>query len=364
MSLYAGKDANNGNILHITSTANTKDEMKSATAIPSSCFHSSMEYLTYTEYYPTVIAGTLTYDGFNGALLYSNDESGFFIHFDGALLADVTTGNRLFVVNVDNTLIANGNDILTDGAFMYFTDSTSKSAGKSSYIDAQHPYMFIAISSISSCTIMVLNVSIPDGYIPPTVDASAGIYIARSQILVNGIDLLQFKYVSNVTINSVDTVVSTVGGTLQLINSASLNGPVLLSSNASETRIANGGNSMFTSLYGSSKLLFNSHINILLPAVDIIGGSIKDVLLTTLSINSLCCCFSNPKGGNLPSLPVYYTGTEIKVTLYSGDILGQTMILSFIFNTSGITYRYDLSAISSDTTISFNSITTMLTIFT
>lgn len=364
MSLYLGRGSDNVPLLHITSGQDTKTDMQSPTAIPSTCFHSSMEYLTYIEFSPNVTAGTLTYDGFTGSLLYTQDIDGYFVYFDVDLRSEVIGGNKLFFVNVDNNLIANGNPLLTDYAFMYFTANTSKGANKSNYIDESHPYMFIPISSLTSCKILVLNVGIDSGYLSPTTDNAAGIRVVNGALMVRGIDLLRFKYISNITINGVDTIVNTVGGALQLINSnTGTSGPVGLYSTSAEAKITNNGVTIFTSMYSAAKLLYKSTIRTVLPAISLSGGTVKNVLLTSDVSARLVGCFANPTGGNLPCLPVYYDGNDTIVTLHYGNVLGTPLILSFVFSSSGIHYRYDLSNIPSGTTISFNPITTLLVTF-
>jgi len=364
MSLFLGKDTNGNNILHITSEVTEQALMKSPDSIPASCFHSSMKYLTYNKIDIPTISGTLTYNGFNGALLYSKDETGYFIHFNSSLISNIVTNKLVFLVLLGDYIVANGSSIITDNAKIVFTDSTSKGANKASNVSESNPYMFIATAlSVSSCSILLLNVKSDTGYVPPSIDISKGIVLNSNQFIINNINLLDFKYISNVKINNVDRVATTLNGDIQLINSSSPSGNLTLESNSNYSRIASNSNTIFTSEYGLAKLIYNSAFTSTLPSITISGGTTKDILLESSIVNGFYCLTAAIVNSTPPAITVLYENTDLTITVDRAVYLGDSFSLKFILTSSGIVFRYDLSNVDSGSSITFDTINITLSSF-
>ena len=205
-------------------------------------FHSYLKYLTWTAYTLTPIV---------------RESGNTFLRLDPTIAADIGANRRLFIITIGGTVIQHISQVYNfDGAYGWRNGGWFGQwygGGTRLYDEAAIPdgghydYLPPGGMNLSNSVLYVLNVT-NTAYLGVSAPAN-DILINRNNMVIRGVDLLNFKYVAPKQINSVDTVLSLGSTGIQLINSA-VTSPNTLSiiSNRSESSIYKNGQAIFTSL--------------------------------------------------------------------------------------------------------------------
>ena len=105
--------------------------------------------------------------------------------------------------------------------------------------------------TVPDVAVLVTNYKLDGTYVPP-VDPSnySGIIMDNSSIIINGYNLFDLNYMSNVSMSSADVPIASEGGNLYLVGEDdSLVGTGILSA-PNRTRMYKGNNVLFDTLYG------------------------------------------------------------------------------------------------------------------
>lgn len=258
MSFFIGKDNNDRAVIHITSDTVSESVIKSG-EISSTIFHSDLQYLGFevfepSEVYtknPTSRSGKTTPGGkmcsftddfylkFSG-----NSRRMFFMSVAGeSYMTPILTGTyiRNFVYTVHWYSTANPDFSTSDGVYNSLDYPTST-----------YKYAFIMTSS-TDIKAVLSNYSDGNFIVPPT--SGNDIYLDKNEMLVNGVDLREYRYICSGTINSIDDTTNINGNTYQLINSTPKSGSMSISSNGSSTgEISIGGAAIFKESSSQVKL--------------------------------------------------------------------------------------------------------------
>ena len=276
MSLYVGKDANGAGVMHLTQGPTELSSMKSG-ILSNTVFHSSLKYVTWTEYPLTPVV---------------RENGSTFLRLDMYVAADIGANRRLFIVSIGGVVIQHVTQVYNfdnvyswrnGGWFGAWYGGGNQYYNESSVPDGGHyDYLPPAGMDLSNSKLYVLNLT-DTGYLPISTPAN-DIRVSRASIVVRGVDLLNLKYISPNQINSVDTVLNLGGRSLQLINSYTFSPSVLsLISNRSETSIYKNGQAIFTSLNKCNINYLGSQ-----PRRTPDSSSSQTITLPTECVGSLC----------------------------------------------------------------------------
>lgn len=249
MSFYIGKDSQNNSVLHITGSTETEAVLKNGVT-NSTVFHSDLKYLSFEEFTPIAIypKGSTSYSGLTtpggnmclfGNEFYekfsSNNRRMFFMSVNGAsYITPILTGTyiRNFIYSVHWYSTSNPDFSSASGVY----DSLD-------YPTSVYKYAFI-MSASTSIRCIVSNYTDGSFIVPPTVGNS--ISLNNSQIVVKGVDMRTYKYLSIGTINTIDPTININGNIYQLVNSVYKTGATSIYSNGSSVGgISIGGAPIF-----------------------------------------------------------------------------------------------------------------------
>uniref|UniRef100_UPI004048662E hypothetical protein n=1 Tax=Aliarcobacter sp. TaxID=2321116 RepID=UPI004048662E len=261
MSFYLGKDNNGISVMHLTKDIHSKVDMKSG-VLPDTVFHSSLRYLTFNKYVCKLVNNT-TFELSNELIdRINNDNLCFFFVINGNLISSIRTafgvdaGNPEYLIF--HSTISNIYDISVNPTYSY-------------------KYIITSGYNISSVSLIMLNLDENGSFITnPNYDESKGIFISRTDLSINNINLLDFKYVSIGTINNIDDAISVAGTTkqLQLINSNIQDGAGGLILDSTEKIIYKNNNPIFSYLNGDNKYMYDSASSFVLArySIQVNGG--------------------------------------------------------------------------------------------
>ena len=261
MSFYLGNDNSNNNVMHITKNGHSAADMRSG-VLTDTVFHSDLPYITYSvyeaeeyvDYYLNGLHNTTSFKMPSACVadILSNDKAYFVIVGTSVLLscdsyiAKVPFGSNITVrVGIGTWYYSHG---YAGAEQIYYDDYVHTTT--SGYL-----YKKIQGSGKRGIKVVVLNVTRTGVYIPP-VFTSTDILVKGSGILVKGIDLLNYKYISPAVVNSSDFVFSNTNSSFQLVNSVP-GSSLGLVSNSSKTEISIDGKIIFSSLYAKRAVYGN-----------------------------------------------------------------------------------------------------------
>jgi len=240
MSLYIGSDNNGNKIVHITKGIVSQDSMKKGVS-SNTVFHSSLNYMFLTQYSGTISDNILTVD------LYTKSQ---------------LLNKRFIIVDCQN------NVILSD------TLSIETNSGTVHYgIWSNNTMKFYNPVLDGDCTIYRLNLDKSEiGYLSDNT-----IQIAEGSMIISGVNLMDFLFVSPIKINNTDVSFLSGANTFQIVNYfASDTDSVELISNPSGTHILRSGNVIFSSEYSvnlefmeSSSLTFSTFTSQLKKSISV-----------------------------------------------------------------------------------------------
>lgn len=263
MSLYLGENALGGKLMHITKNSYDTNEMKDG-VLADTVFHSDLPYVTYSVY------SAIEYVDYSLNGWYSSTSVKFPISCVQDILSGITT--KVYFVVVDG-VVFNGCDFFT-AEIPYESNipvgvtigtwyaSHGYAGGTQVYYDdysytpkITHLYKKIQRAGKRNVKIVVLNIADDGQYTPPTF-TDTDIKIGGGKILVKGIDLINYRYISDGIINSTDdTITNGSGGVFQLVNSI-VGSSLDIVSNTAGSTIAVDGKVLFDS-NNSSRLKYD-----------------------------------------------------------------------------------------------------------
>lgn len=262
MSFYLGNDSNGNGVMHMTNS-NTSVSLLKSGILSNTIFHSSLRYLTYRIY--------------NASNYIDYFLNGWYdttsMEFSSECVNDIITNNACYAIIVNNQIvnytdyykaeIPIGSNIPIAVSIGTWYASNSYASGNQIYYDdytntPAYGYRFKKLqgSGKRNVQIVVFNVSRNGVYIMPNKDSS-GIKMLSNDIAINGISLLNFKYVSSKILNGVDPIITNGSTTYQLVNS-NIRPPLSIISNSVKSEITSGGIPIFSTLYGNVNVAFKS----------------------------------------------------------------------------------------------------------
>lgn len=255
MSLYIGKNSNNKAIMHITNTSISESGMKTG-ILPSTSFHTEIQYLTYETYSPTSVIYVSTY-GETLLVLPSN------------LVSLMRDERRAFFMTAELNGVVEYMDSFgyknatvgyyaTQCRFTNTTSATSLSAvmglPTSSYI---YP-LFYGNWTNKTIKVHILNYS-KTTFVQRTIPYTYSVLIDNNQLTINGQNLINTRYISHEQINTIDPIVNIRGHNYQLINFNPPGSGIIMQTNPN-VEIKSGGKTIFTSLFINPTLSFSQRI--------------------------------------------------------------------------------------------------------
>lgn len=262
MSLYIGKDDVGNSMMHITKGVNTVNEMKNG-ILSNTVFHSDLPYLTYTSY------DAISYTDYYKAGYYDVTS----VQFPSEAISDIISGNKLYLVVVNGEVL-NTSDFYTAEipvgsnipvgvsiGTWYASDSYIASSEQIYYSDYSYApsygynYKKIQGAGKRNVKLVVINVNIDGGWILPSFTGN-DIFISSSGIIIKGVDILNYRYLSPLILNSTDSVLSNGITTFQLINE--VGGSSLTLSTYEDITIKIDNKVIFSTSTSASRVFFNS----------------------------------------------------------------------------------------------------------
>lgn len=236
MSFYIGKDSQNTSVLHITGDTESESTLKNG-IVTSTVFHSDLTYLSFEEFSPIAIypKGSTSYSG-------RTTPGGNMCLFDAAFYNNFSSNpRRMFFMSVEGasyiTPILTGTYIrnFIYSVHWYSTSNPDFSSASGVYDSLDYPtsiYKYAFIMSFSTNIQCIVSNYTDGGFITsPTVGNS--ISLSNTQILIKGVDIRTYKYLSIGTINAIDPTISINGNTYQRVNSVYKYGATSIYSNGS-----------------------------------------------------------------------------------------------------------------------------------
>ena len=360
MSLYIGKDNNGNSLFHLTGGVTSSNSMKSPIPISNSVFHSSLQYVLFTPYHCTVNQHSYTVQTFNGGLVVTKTVHGIVLNIDNlsAALVDIRDNHRVFMVMAkfsDNTYKSSFGytfDPSYDVGIEFFSQDLS---AHNSTFSTSYPRPFIGDTSITDAWVYTLNATVQNGFIYPP--KTGGITIGNGGINLNNNDLLNIRYLSSTSVNTIDHVGAVGnGGSMQFINSVAPSGTSISISYNSGTdmKILQGSKTIFSSSQKLGKLHFTSWAYRALPSRTINFGTVVDIPLGVTGLsNGDYVIFTSALSAHADRISsLFRVGTSAYYEPTFGEDVSFNSITDGIISTSGVlNYRYDASKLSGTGTI-------------
>ena len=332
MSLYAGKDAANTSILHLTKGETELWDMKGP-PLANTVFHSELPYVTYTEYpcWATVVRDVPFIQVSEATANALGSSTMFFVAIGGSIFYDAK----------DTFASTTGWMNLRHG--MWFTRHANNSEGfagfyKPKFFPGGENNLFLPPWGANLSDIHVYALNIVNGKFLGVPKLNNEILINKDNFIVRGVDLRHLKYLSCNKINDSDLSYRLNGSYVQLINSANTVGKSLsMISNRVESSIYRGEDAIYTSrAKGSVSYLGSGTATINIESKDIHAyGTIR---LPELCIGSLCYLQITWEGGDSSSATTWYMQNK-PLLVKVGD--GTTYpILTLIHPSGGSTLVY------------------------
>jgi hypothetical protein len=316
MSFYIGKKDNGDSLCHITHGTHTIDEMKDG-IISNTIFHSDVSYVTY-DYYTITKVGTpnilvsLAADGsgtnfYRPHAVYSLPTECLNKLIDGYAYFILTSIGRNMTSNIGASYpvlrFANFVSSQVQGNQIYVPRNfVSVTSGNIHWNDApgspSSVYKYLAINngyttSPSTLTLVVLNFK-PNGVIDPLTKIGTATDIGNGKFVVNGIDLAKTKFLSKFEVNSsnynFDLGTNSGIRNMQMLNSTTYNQSVNISSNATATEVAIGGEKIIDSSITPIGLKIKSFNTTTVPATSYTSDG-YNVNYTLPSLTATQSCF-------------------------------------------------------------------------
>lgn len=260
MSFYLGTGSS-GKIMHITRNNHNITEMQSG-VLPDTIFHSDLPYISYSMYEAE------EYVDYYKAGWYNTTS----FKMPAACVADILNGDKAYFVLVGNAVLLScdfykaeipfGSNIPIGVHIGTWYASHGYAGAEQIYYDDYVPtttsgYLYKKIQGQGkrNIKIIVLNVTSAGVYIPPVFTTNS-ILVKDSGIMVKGINMLGYKYISPSPVNATDFTFSNSIANFQLVNSIAGSTFNLLA-NSSKTEISIDGKVIFSSL-SSKRAIYGS----------------------------------------------------------------------------------------------------------
>lgn len=262
MSFYLGKDSSNNSILHITKGYASQHQLQSG-LLPNTVFHSDLPYVSYTTY------DALHYTDYEKAGWYSVTS----VEFPIEAVQNIRNGNKVYLVVVNGAVFSSCDFYIAQIPFGSKTPigvsintwyaSDSYAGTKQIYYDdysyiplETHRYKKIQGSGKRNIKLVVLDISVDGTYIQPSFSGDF-VHVNNQHILVKGVDLLNYRYISPTTVNATDMTFSDGISSYQLVNSVKGNSLSLLTE-ANEVTIAIDNVPIFDTTKNLGNIFFKS----------------------------------------------------------------------------------------------------------
>lgn len=265
MSFYLGNGAS-GKLMHITKGSYSSNSMQSSTPLSDTVFHSELGYITYTLYQQIGISST-----------FALAPTSFF--------TEIVTNKKLyFVIKKISDLWYQHLDVAVNAPsnILWYTNP----AGSLSYYPSiSYPWANLQ-ATIEDVYFIVVNIN-QSGYIP-VVKPSNEIILRNGDIVVNGVDLFDLKYIQSSVLNNEDISFNTNSGQFQLVNSIlSPSGQMSILSNTTKTEIFNGTKAIFSTVPTRNKVFFNQLLTTIVPYGAVTTSSSGVWYVTVLDVGTL-----------------------------------------------------------------------------
>lgn len=262
MSFYLGKDNTNKNILHITKGVATQASLQSG-ILPTTVFHSDLPYVSYTVY------DAIHYTDYEKSGWYSTTS----VEFPIEAIQNILNGNKIYMVVVDGSVFTScdfykaeipfGSNIPIGVSVGTWYASDSYAGSEQIYYDdyshttvETHRYKKIQGSGKRNVKLIVFDISVDGTYISPAFSNNT-VYINNQHILIKGVDLLNYRYISPTTVNNSDMIITDGISSYQLVNSVVGNGLSLNTQN-NEVIVSVGGIPVFDTTKNLGNIFFKS----------------------------------------------------------------------------------------------------------
>jgi len=346
MSLFIGK-VSNIPVLHITNTSTDATTIATTTAIAQTSFHSSLPYLICSKYdlTSTSVAGKNNIMYFQAPL---------------SAIKEITNSNHMFFITilVAGTwyFLANGTTQVTPiNSLVGFSSNPSKGVETTS-INSTYNYIQTTKDTTKAMlfTLNVLNRG--GGYVPITLNISAGINVGNNNLTVMGNDLSNTVYVSNTIFNPIDLVAT--GGnssTFQLLNTLNTNTGMSIISDNTSTRILRGGEIIFNSAVVNNKVIFRDSAHTIVPSKKLYGGDIYDTSIPLSIYKGDMLLFSTLDVNTTSNIGIYNNDSTF-FDIFNSPLGGGTVRQGFFCTNNSILYRIDLTGIPSGYFIQYSDL--------
>ena len=352
MSLFIGKVGSTP-VLHITNTVTGPATIATATPIAETSFHSSLPYLLCTKYDIT------------STFISGKDNIAYFKIPDAAI-TDIVDNSHMFFITILIAgtwyFLANGTTQVTPINALIGFSSDPVNGVEATNVSSQYNYVQTTGDTTKAVvfTLNVLNKGV--GYIPTTLNTSAGIHISNNDLTVMGNDLSTTIYVSNSTFNSTDIVSTGINSsTFQLLNTLNTGTGMALISDTSGTRILRGGEVIFNSAVIDNKVIFRDSVYTTVLSKKLHGGDIYDTDIPLAIFEGDMLLFSTLDINTPSNIGMY--SSSVFFELFNEPLGGGTVRQGFLCTNNAILYRIDLTGIDSGYFIQYGDLSVTVASF-
>ena len=242
--------------------------------------------------------------------------------------------------------------------------NTAHTSWSTTLLSPTHPEIFVKGNNITDVRVYVLNITTAS-YIPPVQDSS-GILINNSSIIINGVDLASFCYMSTAIVNTVDSNPSLISSSVQFVNADLTGSSLRIFPIGSDYKITKSNHAIFDSSLGAQKVFFKSIVVANVPSASLsfnagnydylLSSSIAsgDTFLVTLTVD-------NGTTVNGPSFIMSYNeGDQLWVFQFNHPSIGGGDRL--ICLNGGLYLRRNVTYVGQGGSITANALTARVTI--
>ena len=263
MSLFLGKSDNNIPVLHISSDTQQITTLKGPPN-PLTSFHSDLAYLSYklftpiyTSFIPDTITSSSSYNP-GGLVIVMSPEfyTEFAIHNTRLYIITLNDSDAGLNINALPLSKRNPASIPPQCSWYSFHPSSSTNDslynGELDYPTTTHKYGYIN-TKVNTSNVKILVTNYSHSGVLFNYKTSNDISISNNSLIIGGIDIATYPFISRSIVNVQDTIINLNGDTFQLANANSSPGLSIVSTPSVQVKI--GGKVIVDSSYRNNLCL-------------------------------------------------------------------------------------------------------------
>jgi hypothetical protein len=290
MSLFLGNDISYNKVLHITQGQNTSSEMKSG-VLSNTVFHSDLPYIKIKKYSATKVLPQV------GNALAAAE-------IDSTLAGELDASGQMYFFVVDGRFY---DKFFAHDYYAWLNPQTYafgvwSSSGSSSYsispTAVKNTYNF----GEDFTTVDFYTVNMYNGLVTSPSDGSSDIRLNGDDLVINGVDLADFTYMSENQINQVDDIVDVSGTDIQFVGNNIVGTGMEIKSNSLKSEVKKSGVPLFTTDSLGYLQFLGERETLSVPAlINNLGDNYFSKTISSYGDYLLISIYYTGSGGILPS---------------------------------------------------------------